>query len=102
MTKCYDRQDWLSFWITLGIVLAVYLYTMAPELTLGSDGAYATGAMYASGSVQPGDPFWSIYAWVFIHLFPVSNIAWRIGVSSVVAGATACGMVALMVSRGGG
>jgi hypothetical protein len=101
MTKCYDRQDWLSFWITWGVVLSVYLFTLAPELTLESAGVYATGAMYASGCVQPGDPFWSIYAWLCIHLLPYSNVAWRIALSSAVAGAAASAIVALLVSRGG-
>jgi hypothetical protein len=34
-------------------------------------------------------------------LLPFSNIAWRVAVSSAVAGALACGLIALMVSRGG-
>ena len=37
----------------------------------------------------------------FIKLLPFSNIAWRVAVSSAVAGALTCGVIALMVSRGG-
>ena len=38
---------------------------------------------------------------MFTKLLPFSNIAWRVAVSSAVAGALACGLIALMVSRGG-
>src|SRR6185503_847011 len=45
-------------------------------------------------------PVWTLYSLLFTVLFPVSNIAFRVAVSSAVAGAFACGLVALMVSRG--
>ncbi len=96
----YQRTDWLSFWITSGVVLSVYLFTLAPEVTLEWSGIYATGAMYGGISPPPGFPLWNFYGWLFIHILPFSNIAWRLAVSSAVAGALACGMVALLVSRG--
>src|SRR5713226_5386276 len=30
----FQRTDWLSFALTTGLVLAVYLFTLAPEVTL--------------------------------------------------------------------
>src|SRR6266516_1546260 len=97
----FQRVDWLAFWITVTGVLGVYLFTLAPEVTLESSGVYATGARYAGANCPPGLPLWTLYAWLFTKLLPFSNIAWRIGVSSAVAGALACGVIALMVSRGG-
>ena len=57
--------------------------------------------MYDGVAHPPGFPVWTIYAWLFTKLLPFSNIAWRVGVSSAVAGALTCGVIALMVSRGG-
>ncbi len=97
----FQCTDWLSFALTTGLVLAVYLFTLAPEVTLADSGILSTAAMYGGGAHPPGFPIWTIYAWLFTKLLPFSNIAWRIGVSSAVAGALTCGVLALMVSRGG-
>jgi len=44
-------------------------------------------------------PVWTIYGWLFTKLLPFSNVAWRLTVSSVTAGALASGVIALIVSR---
>jgi len=97
----FQKTDWLAFGVTTTLTLLVYLVTLAPEVTLGFSGIFSTGAMYAGVPHPPGYPVWTVYAWLFTLLLPVSNIAWRVAVSSAVAGALACGLVALMVSRGG-
>src|SRR5258706_10507964 len=99
--RFFERTDWLSFWITTALVLTVYLYTLAPEVTLEMSGILTTAAMYGGVAHNPGFPLWTIYAWLFIKVLPFSNIAWRVAVSSAVAGAFACGVIALMVSQGG-
>jgi hypothetical protein len=96
----FQRTDWLSFSVTVLALLVVYLWTMAPEVTLEWSGILASGAAYGSAPSPPGSPLWVIYAWVFANFLPFSNIAWRIAVSSAVAGAFACGVIALIVSRG--
>jgi hypothetical protein len=83
------------------VVLAVYLFTLAPEVTLGFSGIYSTGAYYAGIPHPPGFPLWTLYGWLFTTLLPLSNVAWRLSVSSAVAGALACAIIALTVSRGG-
>ena len=40
-------------------------------------------------------------SWLWIKLIPYSNLAWRVAVGSAWAAALACGLTALMVSRGG-
>src|SRR5258705_12824969 len=99
--RFFERTDWLSFWITTALVLTVYLYTLAPEVTLEMSGILTTAAMYGGVAHNPGFPLWTLYAWLFIKVLPFSNIAWRVAVSSAVAGAFACGGMALIVSRGG-
>lgn len=99
--RVFDGVDWLAFGSTTTVALAVYLFTLAPEVTLEFSGIFATGAKYAGVPHPPGYPVWTLYAWLFTVLLPISNFAWRVAVSSAVAGALACGLVALMVSRGG-
>lgn len=99
--KFFRGADWVSFWIATLIALAGYLRTLAPEVTLDMSGMLSVGAMYAGVPHPPGFPVWVGYAWGFTKLLPFSNIAWRVAVSSAVAGALTCGLIALMVSRGG-
>src|SRR5438876_1061364 len=96
----FERSDWLSFLVTTVLTLAGYLYTLTPENTLEMSGELATAAKYAGVAHPPGYPLWTLYAWVFTKLLPFSNIAWRVAVSSAVAGALTCGVIALSVSRG--
>src|SRR6267378_2895196 len=74
----FQRTDWLSFGLSVVIALAVYLYTISPEVTLESSGMYATGAMYRSVGPPPGCPTWTLYAWLFTRILPFSNIAWHV------------------------
>ncbi len=96
----FTKVDWLTGFITLLLSLAVYLYTLAPDVTLEDSGELAVGSMYAGVPHPPGYPMWTIYSWVFTKILPFSNIAWRVAVSSAVAAALSAGLLALMVSRG--
>ena len=82
-------------------MMAVYLRTLAPEVTLRYSGLLSTSANYAGVAYPPGFPVWTLYSWLFVHLLPFSNVAWRVAVGSAVAAALASGLVALMVSRSG-
>jgi hypothetical protein len=97
----FQRTDWLSFGVTVILVLAVYLCTLAPEVTLRYSGIVSTSAKYGGVAYPPGFPVWTLYSWFYVTLVPFSNIAWRVAVGSAVAAALACGLVALMVSRAG-
>ncbi len=96
----FQRTDWLSFGITTALALAVYWVTVAPEVTLQFSGEFSVSAMYPGEPFPPGYPLWTGYAWLFTCLLPCSNIAWRVALSSAVAGALTCGVIALMASRG--
>jgi hypothetical protein len=100
--RFFEGVDWLCFGMTAGAAFCVYLWTLAPSVTLELSGIYCVGAMYAGVPHPPGYPLWTIYAWLFTVLLPISNIAWRVAVSSAVAGALTCGLIGLMTSRGGG
>lgn len=95
----FRRVDWFTFWLTTLLVFAGYYWTLAPDLGLEDSGELAVGSFYAGVPHPPGYPVWTLYTWLFTKI-PFSNIAWRVALSSAVAGAFACGMLALMVSRG--
>src|SRR5947209_2866345 len=96
----FRRIDWMTALIATVIVFIGYFYTLAPDVTLEDSGELAVGSFYAGVPHPPGYPVWTIYTWLFTVLLPVSNIAFRVAVSSAVAGALGCGLIALMVSRG--
>jgi predicted phage tail protein len=92
--------DWLAMMVAFGVIWIVYFLTLAPEQTLEDSGELCTGAFYAGIPHPPGYPFWSIYAWLWTKLLPMGNVAWRVEVGEATAAALACGLVAMMVSRG--
>lgn len=97
--KLFRRLDWITFAVSTLLVFAGYFYTLAPDLTLEDSGELAVGSYYAGVPHPPGYPVWTLYTWLFTHI-PYSNIAWRVALSSAVAGALACGLLGLLVSRG--
>ena len=96
----FRPRDWCSFGLTSGLTLTIYLVTLAPEVATGLEGGFVTGAFYAGVPAPPGFPLWTLYAHAFCRL-PLFNPAWRVAVSSALAGSFACGLVALMVCRSG-
>src|SRR4051812_25181935 len=98
--RLFQRWDWIAFWATTIIVFLGYFWTLAPVVTLEDSGELSVASFYAGVPHPPGYPVWTVYTWLFTVLFPFSNPAWRVGLSSAVAGAFSCGLVGLLVSRG--
>src|SRR5688572_1861291 len=94
----FRRIDWTTAGVTALLVFLAYWWTLAPDMTLEDSGELAVASMYAGVPHPPGYPVWTLYTWLFTQL-PISNIAYRVGLSSAFAGALACGLVALMVLR---
>ena len=93
-------MDWITAAVTAVLVFIGYFLTLAPDLTLEDSGELAVGSFYAGVPHPPGYPVWTLYSWLFTVLVPVSNIAYRVGLSSAFAGAISCGLLALITSRG--
>lgn len=96
----FRKIDWICFAITTLVILVSYIWTLAPDVTLEDSGELAVGSYYAGVPHPPGYPVWTLYTWLFTVLVPVSNIAWRVALSSAVASAISCGLIGLLVSRG--
>jgi len=91
--------DWLAFGITTLVALLGYCLTISPDLTLEDCGELAVGSMYAGVPHPPGYPVWTLYTWLFTKLVPISNIAFRVALSSAVAAALSSGLLALLTCR---
>src|SRR5437016_5672078 len=95
----FRKIDWLALVIAFAAIWIAYLYTLAPDLTLEDSGGLCTASFYAGIPHPPGYPFWSIYSYLWT-LLPFGSVTWRVEVGESFAAAMACGLVALMVSRG--
>jgi thioredoxin-like negative regulator of GroEL len=96
----FRKIDWFVLAFSFVVVWAVYLWTLAPELTLEDSGELCTASFYAGIPHPPGYPFWSIYSWLWTVILPFGNVTWRVEVGESFAAAMACGLVGFMVSRG--
>jgi tetratricopeptide (TPR) repeat protein len=96
----FRRIDWLAFALTTLAVWLGYFYTLAPDLTLEDSGELAVASLYAGIPHPPGYPVWTIYTWLWANFLPFNNIAWRVALGEATAGAFACGLLGLLVSRG--
>ncbi|MDB6057444.1 MAG: hypothetical protein JWO95_1288 [Verrucomicrobiales bacterium] len=96
----YRPVDWFTLAITTLVIFVGYMLTLSPDVTLEDSGELAVGSMYAGVPHPPGYPVWTVFTWIFTKILPFSNIAWRVSVASAVAASLACGMLAMLTSRG--
>lgn len=103
----FRRSDWIAFGLTFLIALVVYTLTLAPTVTLEDSGELVVASDYLGVPHPPGYPIWSLLTWAFqwvfhgvtYHGYP--NPAWAVNFFSGFAGALACGILAMLVSRSG-
>jgi hypothetical protein len=94
--------DWWTMVLAFAVVWTIYFLTLAPQVTLEDSGELTTASYYAGIPHAPGYPFWTVYTWLWTVLVPFGNIAWRVALAEASTEAMACGVLALLVSRGGG
>jgi len=96
----FRKLDWLTGLAAFAIVWVIYFICLAPQVTLEDSGELCTASFYAGIPHPPGYPFWTIYTWLWTVLVPFKNIAWRVALAEASTAAMACGVLALIVSRG--
>ncbi len=105
--RFFRKLDWSAFWTACIISFAVYLYTLAPTVTLEDSGELAVASDYLGVPHPPGYPIWTIITWLFTNIFSFvtfrgqPNPAWSVNLASAVFGALAAGMSAMLISRSG-
>jgi len=101
------RADRVAFAVTATVALGVYLFTLAPSVTLEFSGELAVAADHLGVPHTPGYPVWTLLAWAFHKIFwfvrylGQPNPAWGIAMLSAAGGALTCGLTALLVSLAG-
>ncbi len=106
-TKFFRRLDWSAFWTACIASFAVYLYTLAPTVTLEDGGELAVAADALGVPHPPGYPIWTMICWLFTRVFSFvqfrgqPNPSWSVGLASVVFGALATGATAMLICRSG-
>ncbi|MBI4025645.1 MAG: DUF2723 domain-containing protein [Verrucomicrobia bacterium] len=94
----FTRAEWRSFWITTCIAFAVYVFTLAPNVTLEDSGEFLTASYHLGVPHPPGYPVWAISAYLFEQI-PFGNAAWRVNLMSAFYGMLAAGMLCLITCK---
>ena len=100
-------MDWVAFGVAFAVSLAVYTLTLQPTVGLEDSGELIVASDYLGVPHPPGYPIWSLLTWAFQWVFHgvtyhgCPNPAWAVNFFSAFAGALACGILALLVSRSG-
>jgi len=89
--RIWTKGDLLSGLFTGAVSLAVYAWTVAPNVTLLDSGEFMVAAQHFGVPHPTGYPLWTLLAWLF-QLLPLGNAAWEINFFSSVCGALAVGL----------
>jgi len=81
------------------LAFALYLRTLAPGL-LGGDSGEFQFAAWLGGFVHPtGYPLYLLLGWLWTHLLPLGDPAWRMNAFSAAWGALAVGLLYLLARQ---
>jgi transmembrane protein TMEM260 (protein O-mannosyltransferase) len=86
--------------LAAGVVpLAAFLSALQPGLPAGDSGELITVAATGGVAHPPGYPLYTLLAGLWLHAFPLGNVAWRLNVFSALCAAAAASVLALAVRR---
>lgn len=80
------------------LTMAVYLFTLAPTITMEDSGELVTAAYTLGIAHPPGFPLWVLLGKLFTFI-PLGTIAWRLNLMSAFWGALAAGLFAVLINR---
>ncbi len=105
--KFFRKSDWIACLAAFLVSLTVYVLTLQPTVGLEDSGELIVASDYLGVPHPPGYPIWTLMTWFFQWVFHSvtfhghPNPAWAVNLFSAVAGAAACGVLALLISRSG-
>jgi tetratricopeptide (TPR) repeat protein len=97
----FQRSDFIAAALVFFITLGVYIATLSPTVTLEDSGELITGAAQFGVPHPPGYPLWTMSGFLFSHLIPFGNVAWRVNLQSAFFGAAANAVLTLLVCHSG-
>jgi tetratricopeptide (TPR) repeat protein len=95
----FTKQEWIAAALAFLVSGFTYFYYMTPEVTLQDSGELVTGAFNFGVPHPTGYPLWTFLGWIWRHLVPFGNPAWRLALFSVFTGAALVGILTLLMSR---
>lgn len=93
-----SRIDWLIGGGLSGLALILYSLTLAPTVLEADAGEFQFVPWLPGIAHPPGYPLYTLLGWLWSHLFPLGNVAWRLNLLSAVLAAGAIG-VTYAISR---
>lgn len=95
MVSDWQRRNVIDGSAAIGVALAaflLYFLTLAPTV-LEADGGEFQFVPWLPGIAHPtGYPFYILLGWLWTHLLPIGEVAWRMNLLSAVLAAAAVGM----------
>jgi len=93
--KIWSRGDLLTGLTTGLAAFAVYVWTVAPNVTLLDSGEFIVAAQHFGVPHPTGYPLWTLLTWLFT-LLPLGNAAWEVNLFSSVCGGLAAALLAAL------
>ncbi|MBN1384877.1 MAG: DUF2723 domain-containing protein [Elusimicrobia bacterium] len=88
------------FFLIFGCTFIFYIFSMYPTISPYRDSGDMIVSAFTLGIAHPpGYPLYVLLGKIFIVLFPLGNIAYRINLMSAFFGALACGILYLLIKR---
>ena len=79
--------------------LLLYLRTLAPGVLGGDSGEFQFAAWLGGFAHPTGYPLYLLLGWLWTHLLPLHDPAWRMNAFSALLGAVATGLVYVLALR---
>jgi hypothetical protein len=91
--------DALTALVVTTFALALYLRTLAPGVLGGDSGEFQFAAWLGGFAHPTGYPLYLLLGWLWTHLLPLHDPAWRMNAFSALWGGVATGLVYLLALR---
>jgi len=95
------RQEWIVFWVSFLVTFAIYTFTLAPSVVLRDSGELVTAADHFGVPHPPGYPLLTLLSYMFIHIVPFGNVAWKVNWFNALCSSLAVGFVSYLICTSG-
>jgi len=97
----FKPSDFIAAGIVFFVTLGVYIFTLAPDVTLEDSGELITAAAKFGVGHPPGYPLWTMSGFLLSHLIPFGNLAWRINLLCALFGGASNAVLTLLACHSG-